>query len=127
MPLRRQPGGGAGRGARRDRRVTWFAVALIPVALVVTIALGEIARGALGSPAGGETTPPVGVRRLVGLPATPLFVVAGARRRPRRSAGARASRAASGPPASASHSPRSSSSKACSRSSPLSCRRASAR
>jgi hypothetical protein len=64
------------KGPHRDLRKAWIAVALIPVALVVAMVLGEVVIGALGYPSGGET-PPVGLRAAVGIPATLLLVAPG--------------------------------------------------
>jgi hypothetical protein len=64
------------KGPRRDLRKAWIAVALIPVAFVVAMVLGEVVIGALGYPA-GEETPPVGLRAAVGIPATLLLVAPG--------------------------------------------------
>jgi hypothetical protein len=62
--------------AHRDLRKAWIAVALIPVAFVVAMVLGEVVIGALGYPAGGES-PPAGLRAAVGIPATLLLVAPG--------------------------------------------------
>ncbi|HUY45413.1 MAG TPA: hypothetical protein VMV92_06765 [Streptosporangiaceae bacterium] len=50
---------------------------LIPVLFVVATVLGEVVIGALGYPAGGNETPPVGLRAAVGIPATLLLVAPG--------------------------------------------------
>lgn len=64
------------RGPRRDLRNAWIAIALIPVALVVAMVLGEAVIGALGYPA-GEKTPPLGLRAAVGIPASLLLIAPG--------------------------------------------------
>lgn len=63
-------------GPHRDLRRAWIAVALIPVALVVAMVLGEVVIAALGYPSGGQT-PPVGLQAAVGIPATLLLVAPG--------------------------------------------------
>lgn len=61
---------------RRDLRKAWIATALIPVALLAAMVLGQLAFEALGYPSGGKT-PPLGPRVAVGIPATLLLVAPG--------------------------------------------------
>ena len=61
------------KGPRRDLRNAWIAVALIPVAFIAAVVLGEVVIGALGYPA-GEKTPPPGLGAAVGIPATLLLI-----------------------------------------------------
>jgi hypothetical protein len=65
------------KGAARDLRNAWIAVALIPVAFVVATVVGEFAVAALGYPSGGDKSTPTGIRAAVGIPATLLLVAPG--------------------------------------------------
>ncbi len=77
MPQQAAPGKKSdSQGPRRDLRNAWIAVALIPVAFVAAIVIGEVVIGALGYPAGGKTPPP-SLRAGVGIPATLLLIAPG--------------------------------------------------
>jgi uncharacterized membrane protein len=63
--------------ADRDLRRAWVAVALLPVALVLAMVVGEGLISALGYESGGEQPVPVGPALLAGVPALLILTAPG--------------------------------------------------
>jgi hypothetical protein len=63
--------------ADRDRRRAWVAVAVLPVAFVLAMLVGEGLLSALGYESGSETPVPIGPALLAGLPALLILIAPG--------------------------------------------------
>jgi hypothetical protein len=68
---------GSSEHAARDLRKAWVAVALLPVALVLAMFVGEGLISALGYQSGGEEPVPVGPALLAGVPALLILIAPG--------------------------------------------------
>jgi len=63
---------------RRDLRLAWMWVVLVPVGFAVAMLVGEGAIGLLGYPAGGDQVAPLGIAALAAGPATLIGLFPGA-------------------------------------------------
>ena len=68
---------GPSKHADRDLRKAWVAVALLPVAFVLAMVVGEGLISALGYQSGGKEPVPVGPALLAAVPALLLLIVPG--------------------------------------------------
>jgi uncharacterized membrane protein len=68
---------GSSKHADHDLRTAWVAVALLPVALVLAMVVGEGLISALGYQSGGEEPVPVGPALLAGVPALLILIAPG--------------------------------------------------
>jgi hypothetical protein len=77
--VRAEPASGVGlsRRADRDLRRAWVAVALLPVALVLAMVVGEGLVSVLGYQSGSQEPVPVGPALLAGVPALLILIAPG--------------------------------------------------